>query len=283
MKSALKRLYQKLITRVPLRARRRIMYFRVTGRLLRLGRPRLFTEKVNWRIINDRRDLLSRTCDKLWMQDYAKDAGLVVPKRIWAGTSLAELAQLDLPPRWVLKPNHSSGRVYFGEGEADLGELQSVTKGWMESQTSATLIDEWAYEKARKCFVVEERLGQSSADLPDYKFFVFNGTPEIIQVDSSRFSGHERRLYTPDWEPLEVTNVYPLGPVAPRPFTLDQMLSAAAKLGRPFDFIRVDFYEVDGEVVFGELTPYPGGGIEPYSSLSLDAELGSKWVLPQLQ
>ncbi len=259
------------------------MYFRVTRRPLHLRRPRLFTEKVNWRVVNDRRDILAGTCDKLWMQDYAKDAGCKVPNRLWAGTSLAELAKLDLPARWVLKPNHSSGRVYFGDGKPDLEELLYVTEGWMDGQTSITLADEWAYGKARKCFIAEERLGQTDADLPDYKFFVFHGKPELIQVDSSRFNGHERRLYTPSWEPLDVVNIYPLGPVAPRPSTLDDMLSAAATLGEPFDFIRVDFYEVDGEVIFGELTPYPGGGIEPYSPRSLDAVLGGKWTLPQFQ
>ncbi|OAE02754.1 hypothetical protein A6A22_15960 [Arthrobacter sp. OY3WO11] len=268
---------------MPVKARRRIMYFRVTRRHLRLGRPRLFTEKINWRIVNDRRDILSGTCDKIWMQDFARDAGVKVPNRIWVGTSLAELAEVDLPARWVLKPNHSSGRVHFGEGKANLAELQAVTKGWLYEQTSVTLADEWAYGEARKCFIAEERLGQSDIDLPDYKFFVFHGKPELIQVDSSRFSGHERRLYTPDWEPLEVVNIYPLGPVIPKPATLDQMLAAAAMLGQPFDFIRVDFYEVGGEVIFGELTPYPGGGIEPYSPRSLDAVLGSKWTLPQLQ
>lgn len=217
------------------------------------------------------------------MQDFAQSVGCRVPRTIWSGTSLDELADLDLPPRWVLKPNHSSGRVFFGEGQVNLEVLRAATAGWITDHPSVTLRDEWAYTQARKCYVLEEQLGAPGTDLPDYKFFVFNGIPAMIQVDSSRFSGHHRRLYSPDWRPLENRNVYPLGPVSPKPDTLETMLKLAAKVGETFDFIRVDFYDVGGKVYFGEITPYPGGGIEAYSPPDVDIWLGKKWKLPEVQ
>ena len=126
--------------------------------------------------------------------------------------------------------------------------------------------------------LVEEFLG---ADLADYKFLVFGGRVGIVQVDTGR-SGrrHQRRLYTPDWRPLDVVEPHmAAAPVTPPPVGLPVMTRVAEELGREFDFIRVDLYDVDGTVWFGELTPYPGGGLDPFDP-GLDRELGARWVLP---
>lgn len=259
------------------------MYLRSMRRFGDFRNPQSFSEKINWRIINDRRDILKGTCDKLWMQEYAANAGVKTPRQIWNGENLEELVDIDLPDRWVLKPNNSSGQVYFGQGNANLSEIVASAEIWRRNPTSKAYPDEWAYSQAREGYLVESMIGVSGQDLPDYKFFVFNGIPELIQVDSTRFNGHQRRLYTTDWVPLDVQNVRPLGPNAEKPNTLDEMLEVASILGQPFDFIRVDLYDVDGDVYFGEITPYPGGGLEPYSPSELDQQLGMKWELPKVE
>jgi TupA-like ATPgrasp len=128
--------------------------------------------------------------------------------------------------------------------------------------------------------LLEERLG---GQLPpeDYKFFVFHGEVAIIQVDIARFSDHhQRRFYTPEWKPLDIRNSRDIGPVTSAPPSLDRMLRTASEIGAEFDFIRVDLYDIDGEVWFGELTPCAGSGLEPFEPLEWDRELvgGGRWT-----
>jgi hypothetical protein len=130
--------------------------------------------------------------------------------------------------------------------------------------------------------LAEELLGPPGSPPPDYKFFVFHGKAELIEM-VSRYSGNRQRLYRADWSPLEVLyGPQQMAPVAPPPPSLDRMLAIAEQLGQPFDFIRVDLYDVAGTVVFGELTPYPCGGLERFVPASFDVELGEKWQLPDL-
>ncbi len=263
----------------PLRRARRYAAFH--GRRPPQQRPRTFTEKLNWRITWDRRALLAQTCDKLAMKGTALRLapGLVrVPRTYWVGTDVAELAGLDLPDRWVLKPNHSCARVLFGAGPADPARLAEATNGWLLDRYWRKS-DEWAYRRARPLLFVEERIG--AGDPPaDLKVVVTDGHPRLVAVHTDRRDGLRIRLHTPDWEPLAWSWGYPTGPDAPRPERLPELLAAAAALGRNFDMLRVDCYEADGKLWFGELTPYPGAGLcrlEP----GLDAWLGERWTLPR--
>jgi hypothetical protein len=250
-------------------------------RLPRFRDPVTFNEKVNWRILNDRRPILEWTCDKLAMKEYAaKVPGLRVPRTLWSGTSLRELGDTHLPEHWVLKPNHRSGLVSYGRGRPDIPSLTAVTAKWHRSFEVENL-REWAYTKARPLFLAEELLGVPGTPPSDYKFFVFAGQVAAVQVDTDRHATHRRRLYLPDWTPLEVTSShYPLAPVEPPPVNLEKMLAIASELGLPFDFMRVDLYSIDGDTFFGEVTPYAGSGLNRIVPGTFDAELGAKWTLP---
>jgi hypothetical protein len=272
-----------LIYRLPLGARRRALFACFNRRAPRFSDPVSFNDKVNWRILHDRRPLLEWTCDKLAMKDRAAAvAGLRIPATLWAGTDLRELASVALTEHWVLKPNHRSNLIHFGQGRADPESLRGLTAGWLRPMQSADL-GEWAYSKARPLLLAEEVIGKPGSPPPDYKFFVFNGDVAAIQVDTGRHSVHRRRLYLPDWTPLEVISAHhELADTEPAPPGLDRMLRAAAKLGTDFDFIRADLYDCVGEVWFGEVTPYPGGGLDRLEPVSFDTDLGSCWKLPEL-
>jgi hypothetical protein len=126
--------------------------------------------------------------------------------------------------------------------------------------------------------VVERFLGQDDAPPPDYKFFVFHGTPAVVVVDENRFAGHTSTMLTPDWEPFAVDNRFGAAAALPsRPAGYDRMLEVAATLGKEFDFVRVDLYGVDGHVYFGELTHYPGGGLVRIRPRAFDRALGELW------
>jgi hypothetical protein len=273
-----------MVYRLPAGVERRLLFGYYNRKLPHFGKPVTFNDKVNWRILHDRRPLLELTCDKLAMKEYARKAGpdrLHIPVTLWSGTDISVLRTADLPEHWVLKPNHRSGLIYFGTGQADLSELAAVAATWLEEFESTTM-HEWAYSKARPMLLIEELLGPPGAPPPDYKIFVFDGKPEIIEM-VNRYDGNQQRLYRPDWSPLNVLyGPQGMAPIAPPPPDLDQMLTIAQQLGQPFDFIRVDLYDMDGLIVFGELTPYPCGGLERFRPASFDIELGKKWRLPIL-
>jgi hypothetical protein len=269
---------------LPAGIERRLLFTYYNHKLPHFDRPVTFSDKVNWRILNDRRPLLMWTCDKLAMKEYASKAGLErlhVPHTFWSGTDIGDLCAVDLPERWVLKPNHRSGLIYFGGGQPDYWELSTVTATWLDA-FEASKMHEWAYAMARPMFLVEELLGPPGSPPPDYKLFVFDGKAELIEM-VNRYEGNQQRLYLPDWSPLDVLyGPQGMAPIAPPPPDLDRMLDIAQQLGQPFDFIRVDLYDVDGSVIFGELTPYPCGGLERFRPASFDIDLGEKWQLPAL-
>jgi hypothetical protein len=273
------RIPEAAVHRLPLPVKRAVLFRRAHGRWP--GRPpRTFTEKVNWRVVHDRRPLIGQLGDKLAMKEYA--LGVVpsvnVPRVLWTGTDVGELTGAALPGRWVLKPNHGTMRVHVGAGTPDVAHLRHVTRDWLDEPLYRSR-GEWVYSQARRLLIVEEFLGSAGEVPADHKLMVFGGRVRLVQVDTGRFGTHRRRLYTPAWHPVDVDEAVAAGPVTPPPASLPAMVEIAEQLGRAFDFVRVDLYDVAGEVWFGELTPYPGGGLDRFDP-DLDRVLGAAWQLP---
>ncbi len=264
---------------LPLPLKRAVLFRRAHGRWPARP-PRTFTEKVNWRVVHDRRPLIGRLGDKLAMKEYALDVlpSVNVPRVLWTGTDVTQLTGADLPERWVLKPNHGTMRVHVGTGTPDVAHLRDVTRDWLDEPLYRSR-GEWVYSQARRLLLVEEFLGADGEVPADHKLKVFGGRVRLVQVDTGRFGAHRRRLYTPDWQPVDVDEAVAAGPVTPPPASLPAMVGIAEQLGRAFDFVRVDLYDVAGEVWFGELTPYPGGGLDRFDP-ELDRVLGAAWQLP---
>ncbi|ORL02466.1 hypothetical protein A6F55_15555 [Prescottella equi] len=285
VKGALTPAYYRGLSSLSLPLRRKLLYALHHKKIPDFKNPQTFSEKVNWRILFDRRRLLVGTCDKLEMKNYAQRVCgdlIRVPRTYWSGTDVGELEGIDLPDRWVLKPSHRSGsKVIFGQGNANIADLEQRTVGWLD-ELNWSIYGEWAYGQATPQFLVEEMIGRPSEAPRDYKFYVFHGEPFMVLVASDRFSDHTVRYYRPDWKSMNVSTVHPLGEEIPPPGNLDTMLKAAAALGEGFDFVRIDLYEADGEVWFGETSPYPNGGLAPFEPRSFDRELGDMWILPEL-
>jgi hypothetical protein len=212
----------------------------------------------------------------------AKSLGVRVAQTFWQGSNVRGLGCVKLPEHWVLKPNHRSGAIYFGHGQPDIPALDKIAGKWFYPFEQNNL-HEWAYSKARPLLVTEELLGKPGSAPTDYKFYVFAGEVAAIQVDIDRHTHHRCRFYLPDWSPINpVSRKLPLAPIEPAPINLAQMLAIASELGRPFDFMRVDLYNVDNDIFFGELTPYSGSGLDVMEPPLFDLELGAKWKLPEL-
>jgi hypothetical protein len=144
LRKSLRRVHRTIASLLPVPARRRYLYLAGHGRLPRLQHPRLFTEKINWRILHDRRPELAWTCDKLAMKDYAtglhRDTGVEVPETLWSGDDLGVMLGRTFDRPWVLKPNHRSGLIQFVRASESIdARTVESTRTWLHDDQSVLL------------------------------------------------------------------------------------------------------------------------------------------------
>lgn len=258
---------------LPRRLKREAMHVWRHGRPLPLT-PTTFNEKVQYRILKDRREKIGLACDKLYGKHLAESIGLRAPKTYWAGDDASDLPA-DLPSQWFAKPNHRTQVYMKGGGAIHPDVFRQATKGWLDDDLES-IYGQWGYSQARKLILIEEFMSDGSGDLPDYKFFCFDGKARLVLRDQEKMT--IRRFYTPEWEPLDVKHggVELAEPIA-KPAALTDMIHFAEKLSQGYDFLRVDLYTVNEEPLFGELSPYPTSGLRKFEPASFDRELGSWW------
>lgn len=204
MKQAVKSIAKSILASVPVGLRRNILFFRGHGRFIPAD-PVSFSEKIQWRILRDRRSLITRGGDKLAMKKHAREScsQVLIPETLWSGTDLNSIYHRNWGGDWVLKPISGSGYSLFGSGSlADsLVDLDQVRK-WRYLD-SYRVFGEWAYGQAPSGYLIERRIPTADGQSPhDLRFFVFAGEVKVIQLDSPRASAVERRFYSPDWEAL---------------------------------------------------------------------------------
>jgi len=160
----------------------------------------------------------------------------------------------------------------------DHAALRRLCQEWL-AVNYGKLTGEWVYEDIHPQIMVERLLVCADGRLPgDYKFFVFNGKVFMIQLDVDQFTDQRRDFFSADWKRFDVRCLYPnADQPMPRPASLDRMLAIAERLGSETDFVRVDLYDVDGRIFFGELTNFPGRGCREYDPKSFDTTLGKPW------
>jgi len=278
------RLFFRAIACAPRPVQRHILFAIKHGYLLP-RKPTTFSEKIQWRILNDRRDLIAVGGDKLRMKEYAaaKAPGVHIPETIWTGPDVSVVHDVDWDCDWVLKPISGSGESFFGSGSMKSSRLSIRSlERWTHDAPEER--GEWAYEVARRGYLLERRIPTPDGMPPnDLKFYVFAGRVRAIYWSSPRSLGETHRFYSPTWQALTMRRRdVPLAPVVEPPANLREMVRLAEKLGEAYDFIRVDLFGVEDKIYFGELTPYPAGGLRRFSPADADRELGSYWRLPDL-
>lgn len=263
-------------------------YYRRHGHIPNPCRPTTFHDKVALRIMFDRRPLLAVAADKIAARAYAGErlGDSVLPKLYCVTGDPEEIPFDALPERFVVKPSHLSGQVQVvtDKSALDRRALLERCRAWLRTNYYWRNL-EWAYRNITPRILVEEFIDNGSgAAPPDYKFFVFDGAVEMIQVDTNRFTGHRRSLYDRHWNRLPVRYCY--DPIAEdgarRPPHFEALCAAAQTLGRGVDFLRADFYDTDRQFYFGEITMTPGAAMERFSPEEFDHQLGTAWKMPPL-
>lgn len=262
------------------------------GKKLDLSRPESFNEKMQWLKLYDRDELHTRMADKIKAKEIV--AGLagekyVIPSLgVW--NSPDEIDFEALPDRFVLKCNHTSGEgIYVCKDKATF-DTEKAKKGLGKALRSDYFktYREWPYKDIeRKVFAeeyMEDRhasdLGQDS--LPVYKFFCFEGSPEIIQtIQNDKKPNETIDYFDCCWNRLDLRQNYPNSPVpTEKPEALEEMLSLAKTFSAGHHFLRVDLYQINGKVYFSEFTFFSDGGFAPFYPESWNRKLGDMIKIP---
>ncbi len=289
------------------RLRERSRFVRAV-RLWRTRNPSTFRDKVRYKMLRDHRELVVTFADKAAVRDHVAAAvgERYLPRAYAIVDDPAALRDLVLPEAYVVKPTHGSGAaIIVSDGAADEASLPTepgswayrhvrpeaaprddvirIAQGWVAQLYGQGPNREWVYGRIPRRIIVEELLAGVNGAIPDdYKFFVFHGRCAFVQVDSGRFGLRTQDFFRPDWQHLPLSGGPPWAePELAKPACLTEMIEVAERLGAGTDFVRVDLYDVDGRVVFGELTSFPAGGDSPFDPESFNEEFGRPWTVPR--
>lgn len=241
-------------------------------RLPNLTDPRLFTELVQLRKLHDRDVRMPAMADKVAVKALVAarlGRDWVVPT-LWAGERLPERSRWAGPI--VVKSRHGCNQNAFVQGGAEWPAVRARAARWMRSCYGGWL-DEWLYAHIPRGALIEPFVGVNHRLPVDYKFYVFGGRVSHVQVHLDRGREHRWVMHDRDWTP--VANGAPR--IAP-PSAFEDMVAAAENMAQGFDFARVDLYQPAAQPLFGEISFYPGSGLDRFDPPGLDLELGNLWL-----
>lgn len=263
------------------------MFKHRTGYPLNLDNPQTYNEKLQWLKLYDRHPEYTEMVDKATAKEYvAKRVGeqYIIPTLgLW--DSVDEVDWESLPRQFVIKCTGDSGGVVVCKDKSRL-DIESakakLKRGWGRNYCKYN--KEYPYENVRPRIIAEEYLeDESGYELKDYKIFCFNGEPKLIEVDFDRFRGHKRNVYDLDWRLLDLVIQYPCDCERhfEKPIHFDEMLHVASQLSQGIPHVRVDLYNANGRIYFGELTFFHGSGMEHFDPIEWDYKLGDMITLPK--
>lgn len=269
---------------LPMRWRQTVGMLLLLGYLPNIAQPRTFNEKIAHRKLFEHDPRFRVLTDKWAVREHVRAVvGEVYLSDVYAVISCLSDLKLDkLPDRFVAKPSHHSGKIYFVSNKSALDERDFIRTlaSWLSS-TYGSFHGEYWYAQIPPRIIIEKWLSQEAHDVAlDFKFYVFHGRVELISVEFDRFTRHTKNLYTREWQQLPVEHKHPrnldAGPA--RPARLYEMISVAEALGQEFDFVRIDLYCIDdSHIVFGEMTFAPNSGHGRFSPRTFDFEFGKLW------
>ena len=255
------------------------------GYPLDLENPKTFSEKLQWLKVNYREPIQTVMVDKHEAKDFiAHRVGnqYIIPTlAVW--DSVEDIDFDALPNQFVLKCTHDSGGIVICKDKLSLD--REATKAKLRTSLKrdySRIAREWPYKEVPRRIIAEEYLSElGSNEILDYKMYCFHGELKMTVVCSDRFSktGTRMNFYDIDWKPMGIHfgHYPPLPTEFSRPETYDEMLRLATELSKDCPFLRVDFYEIKGRLYIGELTFFPGAGLEQFRPISKDYELG-EWL-----
>lgn len=264
-----------------------LSYYLRTGKKLNLEDPKSFNEKLQWLKLNDRKPEYSKLVDKYEVRDYiSKTIGEKYLFPLYGVYNDFNSVDFDsLPNQFVLKCTHDSGGLVICKDKSQL-DIKSAREKINKALKKNYYYHgrEWPYKDVKPRIICEKYMvDESGTELKDYKIFCFNGEPKIIQVDFNRFINHKRNIYDSAWKYIDVSIKYPNDSSCEikKPEKLDEMLNYARILSKNMPHVRVDFYSINEQIYFGEITFFHGSGYEKFCPERFELEMGSWIILPK--
>ena len=279
-----KKLLRILTDKTYLKIRYRLKF----NKKLNLKNPQTFNEKLQWLKLYDRKPIYSLLVDKYEVKDYvSKRIGeeYVVPLYgVW--DKFEDIDFNTLPNQFVLKTTHDCGGVVVckDKDSFDKEKARNFLEGHLK-QEYFYYSREWPYKNVKPRIIAEKYMkdskDQKEEGLTDYKFFCFDGEPKVMFIATDRAKENEETkfdFYDMEFNHLPFTNGHPNSDkVIEKPNQFELMKELCKKLSKDLPHVRVDFYESEGKIYFGELTLYHWGGMVPFNPEEWDYRLGS-WI-----
>lgn len=252
-----------------------------TGYILNLNNPITYNEKLNWLKLYDRKSIYSSMVDKYEAKKFVSqiigDEYIIPTIGIW--DCFEEIDFDKLPNQFVLKCTHDSGGVVIckDKNDFDIEQAKRKINSSMKRQFFY-VCREWPYKNLTPRIIAEEYLENGSNSLIDYKIYTFNGNAKLAMVNTGRGVDTRADYFNKEYEWMDLKWGYEHADEKPKkPQNYEKMYELAEKLAKGTYELRVDFYEVNGKVYFGELTFFDGGGFEPIYPVEWDIKMG-EWI-----
>lgn len=278
----MKKVLKRILKFLPKSLAHELLYKRIMGKTLNLKNPKDFNEKIQYLIVYKYGKKEADLADKYLVKQYVAQLNikdLYIPKTYKAYTSVDDIKLDELPSRFVLKCNHGSGDsiICQDKNNFDLETAKDKLFHSLKNDFSNNLL-EYHYSLINPVIIAEEYLDDKSNKNPlDYKFYCFNGKVESILVCSER----DKKLRLDDfdlkWNKLNYTyDEYKSKKNIEKPVNLDKMIKIASDLSKNLPFVRIDLYNIDGKIYFGEFTFTPAAGLIKYYNDDALLNLGEK-------
>lgn len=250
------------------------------GRELNLDRPKTFNEKIQWLKLHDRNPEYTEMVDKYEVKKYVAEIigeEYIIPT-LGVYDKFDEIDFEKLPKQFVIKCTHDSGGLVVVKDKSRM-DLEAIRKKINRSlkRNYYYVGREWPYKNVKPRIIVEKYMEDNNTDeLTDYKVMCFGGKAKMIFTCTERFGdGLKVTFFDLDWNKLPFERHYPASKrIIPKPKNLRKMIELSEKMAKGIPFVRMDWYEINGKLYFGEYTFYPGSGLEEFTPEEWDTRLG---------
>lgn len=281
---SLKRCVHSMMNALPDELYIKLKYYHHFHKFPNLKNPLTFNEKIQWLKLHDRRPEYIQMVDKYLVKDYVANIigkEYIIPT-IGVWDNVNEIEWESLPNQFVLKWNHDSGSIVICKDKNNFIKEDAIKRLNSREHHSGYLYGrEWPYKNVKPKIIAEKFVvDESGTELKDYKFFCFNGVVKMFKIDFGRFSDHHANYYDNTGAILPFGEKY-IPPIFDKelvvPTNLSEMISIANKLSFGIPFVRIDLYNNNGKIYFGEITLYPASGYGVLTSDEYDILIG-EWL-----
>ncbi len=264
-----------------------LFYFATTGKFINFKNPKGFNEKLQWLKVNDIRPEYSKLVDKFAVREHIKETlgeEYLFPL-LGHWESFDDIDFSKLPNSFVLKCNHDSGSTKVIKDKTTLTEEDlKEMKAFFTRRLNRDFFyagREYPY-KGIKPYIIAEQLmideENPERSIDDYKFFCFGGEPKMMLMVTDRSTDCRFDFFDMDFNHLDVKRSHPNSdkPIE-KPKMFEEMKEIATKFAKDKKFVRIDLYELNGQIYFGEYTFFAGGGFQLFEPPEWERKLGD-WI-----